>query len=116
MLFSEFQENTGCRDNPQNHQLYRELEIIYMNTDCSKEHIYDMGKKLMDNSKTEEEIRLEKEIKAEIEQHKGFAKDYGKQIELEKSLPISNKEYIKYCRSMMKYHKQRICELKWILD
>lgn len=115
MLFCEFQEATGCKDNPHNHQVYKELEIIYMNTDCTKEHIYDMGKKLVDNSKSEEQIRIETELKAEIAQHREEVKSYQTQIELEKTLLNPSKGYMKYCRDMMKYHRQKVRELKWIL-
>lgn len=64
MLWSEFVEGTGCKDTEHNYNVYKELELIYMNTDCTKAHIYEMGKKLVDNSKTEEQI--EKEARRKI--------------------------------------------------
>ena len=56
MLFSEFREGTGCKDNQHNHEVYKNLEIMYMNSDMTKEEIYEYGKKLVDNSKTVEEL------------------------------------------------------------
>lgn len=88
MTFSEFIEGTGCKETDKNYGIYKELEVIYMNTECTKEHIYEMGKKLVDNSKTEEELRIEAEIKAEIE-------EYKKEIE-------SNKRWIEYYEDLAK--------------
>ena len=92
MLFHEFVEGTGCRETDKNYQIYKELEIIYMNTDCSKEHIYEMGKKLVDNSKSESELEAEANIKAEIE-------GYQEQIE-------SNKGWINYYKGMIDSWKE----------
>ena len=39
---------------------------MYMNTEMTKEEIYEYGKKLVDNSKTAEEIELENKINFEI--------------------------------------------------
>ena len=87
MLFSEFQESTGCKDNEYNHTLYKRLEIIYMNDDTvTKQDIYDMGKKLMDNSKSEEQIRLEEQITADIECYKEDIKRCQKEIKYYQSL------------------------------
>lgn len=36
MMYSEFIEGTGCKDSKKNYQIYKELEIIYMNSDCTK--------------------------------------------------------------------------------
>ena len=124
MLFCEFQEGTGCKDNEYNHKVYEELEIIYMNTDCTKEHIYDMGKKLVDNSKTEEQIRFENEIKEQIKNCKEEIKYYKSEIELKKNLLENEweeywiaewKRNIKFYREQIKILKNRIIELKWIL-
>lgn len=59
MLYSEFIEGTGCKDTKNNYQVYKNLEIMYMNSNMSKSDIYEYGKKLVDNSKTDEEIKLE---------------------------------------------------------
>ena len=75
MLFSEFQQGTGCKDNEYNHKIYSRLELMYMADDSiTKEEIYEYGKKLVDNSKTEAELELEAQVKEEID-------DYKRQIE-----------------------------------
>lgn len=125
MLFSEFQENTGCKDNAYNHTLYKRLELIYMSDDSiSKAEIYDMGKKLMDNSKTEEEIRLEKQIECEIACYKEDIKRYKTEINQYKELLADEtdkwfirnwKDSIKYRRNEIKRLQNKINGLKWIL-
>lgn len=67
MMYSEFVEGTGCKENQHNYEVFKKLEVMYMNTEMSKEEIYEYGKKLVDNSKSPEEIALENEIKNEIE-------------------------------------------------
>lgn len=49
MLFSEFVENVGCKENAHNFKVYQNLEVMYMNSDISKEAVYEYGKKLVDN-------------------------------------------------------------------
>lgn len=70
MLYSEFVNGTGCKENDHNYKIYNDLEVLYMNSDLTKQQIYEYGKKLVDNSKTEEEIERENEIKKEIEELK----------------------------------------------
>jgi hypothetical protein len=72
MMYSEFVENTGCKQNEHNYKVFQNLEAMYMNTEMTKEEIYEYGKKLVDNSKTEEEIETERKIKEEIEAYKYF--------------------------------------------
>lgn len=67
MMYSEFVEGTGCKENQHNYEVFKNLEAMYMNTEMSKAEIYEYGKKLVDNSKSPEEIALENEIKNEIE-------------------------------------------------
>lgn len=67
MMYSEFVEGTGCKDNEYNYNVFKNLEVMYMNTEMSKADIYEYGKKLVDNSKSPEEIAAENEIKDEIE-------------------------------------------------
>ena len=127
MLYSEFVENTGCRDNEHNYNLYKELELIYMNTNCTKAHIYEMGMKLADNSKSEEELKVEAGIKAEIESveaeiksAKEWQKYYKAQKEYNKS--VGDKFWEKENRKMERYYtdeikrlRNRIASLKWVL-
>ena len=127
MLYNEFVEGTGCKDNEHNYNVYKELEIIYMNTDCSKAHIYEMGKKLVDNSKSEAELRVEAEVKAEIESIKDEVESdkhwmsyYKAQKEYNKSVgdkywTDENRRMEQYYSDRIKKLRNRILELKWVL-
>ena len=126
MLYGEFLEGTGCRDNDHNFKVYKELEIIYMNTDCTKEHIYDMGKKLVDNSKSQERLALDEKIKVEIEECKRQMEEYKEEAEryrmyLEDEM-IKTSSYCDSLRESIKRDEQEIkaCRasikrLKWVL-
>ena len=127
MLYNEFIEGTGCKDNEHNYKLYKELELIYMNSDCTKEHIYQMGKKLADNSKSESELKVEAEVNAEIaelkeqiESNKHWIAYYKEQKNYNKS--IGDKYWEKENRRMEQYYtdenkrlRNRIEALKWVL-
>lgn len=84
MMYSEFVNGTKCKDNEHNRQVFKNLEVMYMNTEMTKEEIYEYGKKLVDNSKTPEEIEFENEVNArkyelrkEIEERTANAKMYS---------------------------------------
>ena len=114
MLYNEFVENTGCKENDHNYKLYKRLEIIYMNDDSiTKAEIYEMGKKLMDNSKSEEQIRREAEIKADIESHKETIKTYRKEIKYYQSLIPSETDYqfLRHYKSSIKWRREDIKRL-----
>lgn len=127
MMYCEFAKATGCKDNEHNHRVFNELEIIYMNTDCSKEHIYEMGRKLIDNSKSEEELKFEAEVNAEIESHKAEIIKYKNWIsddELhlsywkgqgDKSMISQYRHNIKSWKNEIKEHRNQINALKWVL-
>ncbi|MCR4671954.1 MAG: hypothetical protein K5637_01790 [Lachnospiraceae bacterium] len=127
MLYNEFIEGTGCKDNEHNYKVYKELEIIYMNTDCTKEHIYEMGKKLVDNSKSEAELKFEAKIKAEIEQHKKEIARYMSLIEhdkhyieywkaaVDKDMYNMYRNLLKFNRDQVRFHKSAIAKLKLCL-
>lgn len=70
MLYDEFITGTGCKDNAHNYKVYKDLEVMYMNSDMTKEEVYEYGKKLVDNSKSPEIIELEARINAEIQEYK----------------------------------------------
>lgn len=73
MLFSEFMEGTGCKNNDHNRDVYKALESIYMDRDdITKETIYKAGKLLVDNSPSEEEIRTRNQI---IDQYNELVED-----------------------------------------
>lgn len=127
MLYSEFVAGTSCKDNEHNYNVYKELELIYMNSDCSKAHIYEMGKKLVDNSKSEEELKVEAEIKAEMEEVKAQIEERKMWIEQNEKHIQSWKEYgdkemVTFYQNNKKFWKQEIKELrnrlvalKWVL-
>ena len=110
MLYSEFVQGTGCRETDHNYKVYKDLEIMYMNSDMSKEQIYEYGKKLVDNSKTEAELKIEAEAKAEIETLKseieGGKRDierYEAYIEIE-----TDKDSLRMWKDSIRYLKQEI--------
>lgn len=127
MLYSEFIQGTGCKDNEHNYEVYRNLEVMYMNSDLSKDVIYEYGKKLVDNSKSEKELEVEAGIKAEIESieaeiksAKEWQKYYKAQKEYNKS--VGDKFWEKENRRMEQYYtdeikqlRNRIAGLKWVL-
>ena len=125
MMYSEFAQNTGCKDNEYNHKLFKRLEIIYMEDDSiSKEEIYDMGRKLMDNSKSEDQIRLENEITCEIECYKEDITRHKTEINQYKALIAEEtdkwfirtwKDSIKWRRAEIKRLQLKINDLKWVL-
>ena len=98
-----------------------------MNSDMSKAEIYEYGKKLVDNSKSEKELQLEAQIKEEIEEHKaeiakykgwikenevfaGYWKEQG-----DKEMVAFYKNPTKSWKQEIKYHKNQIAALKWVL-
>lgn len=127
MLYSEFVLGTGCKENDHNYEVYKNLEIMYMNSDMSKAEIYEYGKKLVDNSKTEEEIELERGIKEEIEYHKEEVKRFKEYLADEvgrmdywktagdKEMVGFIKRSVDYYKSEIKEHKRMIAGLNWVL-
>ena len=125
MLYSEFAENTGCRDNEHNHEVFRNLEVMYMNTDMTKAEIYEYGKKLVDNSKTERELEIEAQVNKEIAEYKEWIawlkaenerytedlNNVSNTIEEEKSYKAS----IKANNKRIKQFRNKIKALKWVL-
>lgn len=49
MLFSEFVEGTGCKSTNYNFKVYKDLEIMYNNSELTREKIYEYGRKLVNN-------------------------------------------------------------------
>lgn len=121
MLYSEFIEGTGCRENDHNYQVYKNLEIMYMNSQMSKQEIYEYGKKLVDNSKSPEQIKFEEEIQAQIsllqDQLKSLRADikrYDEYYQADKTDKFwkDQRDWSKKCAQMA---RRQISELKWIL-
>lgn len=127
MMYNEFAEGTGCKDNAHNYKVYRNLEVMYMNSDMSKAEIYEYGKKLVDNSKSEAELKVEAEVKAEIEKHKEEIARYKEWIEqneemviywkdqMDKEMVAFYKNPIKAWKEQIRYHREQIRALKWVL-
>lgn len=127
MLYSEFIEGTGCKDNEYNYKVYKDLEIMYMNSDMSKAEIYEYGKKLVDNSKSEAELKVEAEVKAEIEEHKKEIAQYKEWIKqneeilsywkerMDKEMVAFYRNPIKSWKEEIRYHRNQIAALKWVL-
>ena len=127
MLYNEFVEGTRCKDNEYNYKVYKDLEIMYMNSDLSKAQIYEYGKKLVDNSKSEAELKVEAEImneiaghKAEIETCKRWIADNERMVAYWKEQ--GDKEMVSFYRNPIKTwkqeirnHRNQIAALKWVL-
>lgn len=112
MLYSEFIEGTGCKDNETNYRVYKDLEVMYMNSDMSKAEIYEYGKKLVDNSKSAAEIEAEeklneeiKEIKETIKEHKESNARYDREITsyMDWMEREQDEDTIKYCKSQIRW-------------
>lgn len=128
MLYSEFVTGTGCKETQKNYQVYKNLEIMYMNSDMSKQEIYEYGKKLVDNSKTEAEIEAEEKAKKEIEGLRMDIESYKRCIELKKHDIEDRKNWlenetnegrrtyikndIKWFKEDIRFNRQKIAESK----
>lgn len=112
-MWNEFLEGTKCKDTPYNYQVYKDLEILYMNSDKSKSDIYEYGKKLVDNSKTDKEMAKIEELKERILKHREKLESYKRELESYKCLCMP--EMVKYCRREIAKEKDTIRFLKdWL--
>ena len=126
-MYNEFINGTGCKENDHNYKVYKDLEILYMNSDLTKEQIYEYGKKLVDNSKSEEQIKFENEINEEIKGYKESiaynnerADDFKTSAWFWKAegatdLYKSNMDMYRYYKAENKKYRARIRELKSLL-
>lgn len=124
MLYDEFIEGTGCKQNEHNYKVYKDLEILYMNSDLTKAEIYEYGKKLVDNSKSPEQIEFENSIKAQIADLKKEIKEYQEHVKqyteyAKNTLDVNDESFwkgqAKWAKKLVKDTKRRIAELKWVL-
>lgn len=127
MMYSEFIQGTGCRENEHNYEVFKNLEVMYNNTDMTKAQIYEYGKKLVDNSKTDEELRLEKQIKEEITYWKNEIERYNREIAWAKGilevckaegnneLAWFRKNDIRFYTEQKKEARGKIAALRWVL-
>ena len=130
MLYDEFVENTGCRQTDYNYQIYKRLELIYMNDNTvTKEEIYEYGKKLVDNSLTKEQLKWNEdideqivEIKQRIESGKDDIERYKANLEWSKGTYFGDdlKAELKFWRRAIKDEQDTIKRLreniKWLKD
>lgn len=114
MLYSEFIEGTGCKDNAHNYKVYKDLEVMYMNSDLCKADVYEYGKKLVDNSRSVEEIEFEKGIKEQIKALKAENEINKRQIEFYEF--VEDKNMVDYYKKEIKHNKRKIAELNWVLQ
>ena len=124
MLYDEFIQGTGCKDNADNYKVYRDLEILYMNSDLTKQQIYEYGKKLVNNGLTEKQKAWNAEIDGQIADLKRRADDLIKDIERYKEnykyyedncwyeIAETWKRDIKWARAELKTYRNKIKELK----
>ena len=69
MMYSEWIENTGARDNEANRKTWERIERIYMEDESfTKEDAYTWGKALMNNEPSEEEKAFRAKIESEIKE------------------------------------------------
>ena len=126
MLYSEFVEGTGCRENDHNYQVYKNLEVMYMNSNMSKQEIYEYGKKLVDNSDTPEQIAFKKQINTEIDEHKRQIRYYQQDIDFQRYFLThgvdesvecvkERKASIRRYKNLIKQERNMIAGLKWVL-
>ena len=100
-----------------------------MNSNLSKEEIYEYGKKLVDNSKTDAELEIERningridELKEQLKSVRAAEKRYAEYYQKEKeefglSARAYNywKEQVKWQKELARRINRRISELKWVL-
>ena len=122
MLFDEFIKGTGCKDNKKNYKVYKDLEILYMNSDLTKEQIYEYGKKLVDNSLTEEQIEFNTEIDKEISKVKiklsGAKNDlarYNSNLNYYTAMDWADDESVKFWKKEIRLTRKTIREYKELI-
>lgn len=114
MLYNEFIEGTGCKDNEHNYQIYKRLELMYMADDSiTKAEIYEYGKKLVDNSKSQKQTEFEEGIKRQIANYKQLIEQDKRMLDYYKA--VDDKVMVAYNRNEIKGYRARIRELKWVL-
>lgn len=119
MLYEEFREGTGCRDNQYNYKVYKDLEIIYMNSDITKNEIYEYGKKLVNNDLTDRQKEwnremMEKidELREELEEAQAVLERNERDLVYWKNAGEEYKDMVGYRKSDIKYYKREIIRIK----
>ena len=114
MMYSEFVKGTGCKENNHNYNIFIKLEDLYMNSDITKEEVYEFGKKLVDNSETEEEKALREEIEREIKEHEEVLAYWEERAKFYLDIMEDKKESKRFS-TYAKEEKNIIKALKWVL-
>ena len=123
MLYDEFLAGTGCRDNTDNYKVYKDLEILYMNSELSKQEIYEYGKKLVNNALTAQQIAWNEDIDRQIAKYDEQVRYYTGEIEYYKQVierwtgydddcVKSGKYQLKRVRREARYYRNKIKDLK----
>ena len=114
MMYSEFVKGTGCKENNHNYNIFIKLEDLYMNSDITKEEVYEFGKKLVDNSETEEEKAFREEIEREIKEHEEVLLYWEERAKFYLDIMEDKKESKRFS-TYAKEEKNKIKMLKWVL-
>lgn len=123
MLYDEFLAGTGCRDNADNYKVYKDLEILYMNSDLTKQEIYEYGKKLVNNALTAQQIAWNEDIdrqiakiQEQVDYYLGEAEYYKQVIAMwtgyDEDSVKSGKYQLKRVKREARYYKNKIRDLK----
>ena len=123
MLYEEFMQGTGCRDNKDNYKVYKDLEILYMNSDLTKEQIYEYGKKLVNNDLTTEQKEWNAEsdwkiaeLQTKVNYYMGEADYYEQCITLwkgfDEDMVKGAKKSKKWALGEAKFYRRQIRDLK----
>ena len=68
MLFEEFREGTGCKDNPHNREIYRKVESLYYTAEgMTKTEAYEIARPWLNNEPSEEEKAVWQKVRAEAD-------------------------------------------------
>lgn len=112
MMYGEFIEGTGCKDNTHNYEVFRNLEAMYMNTNMTKDQVYEYGKKLVDNSKSEEELKLEAQVRAEIASNKEQIEYYEQDIKRMREMIAFDKDWKSIYSGTISYERNEVRRLR----
>lgn len=124
MLYSEFIKGTGCKSTPENLEIYFNLNTLYMNSNMTKEEIYEYGKKLVNNTKTPAEIELENRIYGDIKALQVENSEHRIRIaELQQYIKETNatltplwRDEIRERREQIKHNTNKIALLRGIIE
>ena len=121
MLYEEFVRGTGCRENEHNYEVYKNLEIMYMNSDLSKEQIYEYGKKLVDNSLSKEQLEWNEEVNARIAELKAEMASYKEYVvEYVESARMwaeeGDKEMVRMDRNAASFYRDQIKQIRVLIQ